>query len=207
LIIKTLPVGLLQANCYLVGCPETREGAVIDPGGDAPIILQAVQAAGWTVRYVLNTHAHWDHIAANAEVLEATRAQLAIHPGDLPLLRARGGADFWNVPVQTSPEPDVELEDGQVLRVGQLGLKVLFTPGHSPGHVSFYEASAGVVFDGDVLFRRGIGRTDLPGGDFEALMRSIKDVLLALPSETVVCSGHGPATTVGEERSFNPWLQ
>lgn len=207
MIIKTLPVGLLQANCYLVGCPETREGAVIDPGGDAPIILQAAQAAGLTVKYVLNTHAHWDHMAANAEVLEATGAQLAIHPGDLPLLRARGGADFWNVPVQASPEPDVELEDGQVLRVGKLELKTLFTPGHTPGHVSFYEASAGVVFDGDVLFRRGIGRTDLPGGDFEALMHSIKDVLLALPSETVVCSGHGPATTVGEERSFNPWLQ
>jgi hydroxyacylglutathione hydrolase len=207
LIIKTLPVGLLQANCYLVGCPETMEGAVIDPGGDAPIILQAAQAAGLTIKYVLNTHAHWDHMAANAEVLDATEAQLAIHPGDLPLLRARGGADFWNVPVQASPEPDVELEEGQVLRVGQLELKVLCTPGHTPGHVSFYEASAGVVFDGDVLFKRGIGRADLPGGDPHALMRSIKAVLLALPSETVVCSGHGPATTVGEERSFNPWLQ
>jgi glyoxylase-like metal-dependent hydrolase (beta-lactamase superfamily II) len=183
------------------------EGAVIDPGGDAPIILRAAQAAGLTIKYVLNTHAHWDHVAANAEVLEATGAQLAIHPGDLPLLRARGGADFWNVPVQTSPEPDVELEEGQVLQVGQLKLETLFTPGHTPGHVSFYEASAGVVFDGDVLFKRGIGRTDLPGGDFRTLMHSIKDVLLALPSETVIYSGHGPATTVDEERSFNPWLR
>ncbi len=156
---------------------------------------------------MLNTHAHWDHTAANAEVVEATGAQLAIHPGDLPLLRARGGADLWNVPVQTSPEPDVELEEGQVLRVGKLELKVLFTPGHSQGHVSFYEASAGVVFDGDVLFKRGIGRADLPGGDFQTLMHSIKDVLLNLPSETVVYSGHGPATTVGEERVANPWLQ
>lgn len=207
MILKILPVGLLQANCYLVGCPETMQGAVIDPGGDAPIILKAAQAAGLTVKYVLNTHAHWDHVAANAEVLEATGAQLAIHPGDLPLLRARGGADFWNVQVQTSPEPDVELEQGQVLQVGQLKLETLFTPGHTPGHVSFYEASAGAVFDGDVLFKRGIGRTDLPGGDLRALMHSIKGVLLALPSETVIYSGHGPATTVDEERSFNPWLR
>lgn len=183
------------------------EGVVIDPGGDAPIILRAAQAAGLTIKYVLNTHAHWDHVAANAEVLEATGAQLAIHPGDLPLLRSRGGADFWNVPVQTSPDPDVELEQGQVLQVGQLELETLFTPGHTPGHVSFYAASAGAVFDGDVLFKRGIGRTDLPGGDFQTLMHSIKKVLLALPSETVVYSGHGPATTVDEERSFNPWLR
>jgi len=179
---------------------------VIDPGWDAPAILAEAEAAGLTIEYVLNTHAHWDHVSANADVLEATGAQLAIHPDDLPLLRARGGADLWGIPVKPSPEPDVELAEGQLITIGQLELKVLFTPGHTPGHVSFYEADAGVLFDGDVLFKQGIGRTDLPGGNHHALMHSIRNVLLALPSETVVYSGHGPATTIGEERWANPWL-
>jgi glyoxylase-like metal-dependent hydrolase (beta-lactamase superfamily II) len=184
----------------------TFSGAVIDPGWDAPAILSEAESAGLTIQFVLNTHAHWDHVSANAEVLEATGAQLAIHSNDLPLLRAKGGADLWQIPVTPSPDPDIQLTDGQSLQIGQLELRVLFTPGHSPGHVSFYEASAGVVFDGDVLFKQGIGRTDLPGGDPQKLMQSIGDVLMALPSETVVYSGHGPATTIGEERLSNPWL-
>lgn len=206
MIIKTLPVGPIQTNCYLVGCPETLAGAVIDPGWDAPAILAAADTAGLTIKYVLNTHAHWDHIAANADLLEATAAQLAIHPNELPLLRARGGAGMWGIPVKPSPEPDIELTESQVIHVGELELQVLFTPGHTPGHVSFYEASTGVIFDGDVLFKHGIGRTDLPGGDPHALLRSIREVLMALPPTTVVYSGHGPATTIGEERWSNPWL-
>lgn len=206
MIIKTLPVGPIQTNCYLIGCPETLEGAVIDPGGDAPRILAEIQAASLTISYVLNTHAHFDHVSANADVVEATGAQLGLHPRDLPLLRARGGADLWQIPVKPSPEPDIELVEGQVVEVGQLRLQVLFTPGHTPGHVSFYEADEGVVFDGDVLFKQGIGRSDLPGGDYQALMRSIRDVLLVLPAETAVYSGHGPATTIGDERWANPWL-
>lgn len=206
MIIKTLPVGPLQTNCYLVGCPETLEGAVIDPGWDADIILAAAEAEGLTIKYVLNTHAHWDHVSANADLVAATGAPLAIHPQDLPLLRANGGADFWGIPVKPSPEPDIQLQPDQVIQVGTLELQVLHTPGHTPGHVSFYEASAGVVFDGDVLFRQGIGRTDLPGGSYAALVMSIKDVLMKLPPETVVYSGHGPATTIGEERWSNPWL-
>lgn len=206
MVVKTLAVGPIQTNCYLIGCSKTLEGAVIDPGWDAPRILAEAEAHGITIKYVLNTHAHWDHVSANADVVEATGAQLAIHPYDLPLLRARGGADVWGIPVEPSPEPDVELTEGQLVRIGQLRLQVLFTPGHTPGHVSFFEADAGVVFDGDVLFKQGIGRTDLPGGDYHALMRSIRDVLMALPPETVVYSGHGPATTIGEERWANPWL-
>jgi hydroxyacylglutathione hydrolase len=206
LIVKTLALGPIQTNCYVIGCPESLEGAVIDPGWDAPAILAAAEESKLTIRYVLNTHAHWDHISANADILDATGAQLAIHPRELPLLRAKGGADIWGIPVQPSPEPDIELKEGQSLRIGELELRVLFTPGHTPGHVSFYEPDAGVVFDGDVLFQQGIGRTDLGGGDPEALMRSIRDVLMALPPATVVYSGHGPATTIGEERWSNPWL-
>jgi hydroxyacylglutathione hydrolase len=206
LILKTLAIGPIQTNCYLIGCAETLEGAVIDPGWDAATILAEAEAAGLTIRYVLNTHAHWDHVSANADVVARTGAQLALHPKDLPLLRARGGADVWGLPVKTSPEPDVLLTEGQSIQIGHLTLQVLFTPGHTPGHVSFYEADAGVVFDGDVLFKQGIGRTDLPGGDQQALMHSIREVLMALPPETAVYSGHGPATTIGEERWANPWL-
>lgn len=206
MIIKTLAVGPIQTNCYLVGCPQTLEGAVIDPGWGAPTILAEAKAVGLKIAYVLNTHAHWDHVSANADVLEETKAQLAIHPEDLPLLRARGGADLWQIPVRPSPEPDIELAAGQIIQVGQLKMQVLHTPGHTPGHVSFYEADEGVIFDGDVLFKQGIGRTDLPGGDHHALMHSIREVLMALPPETVVYSGHGPMTTLGEERWANPWL-
>ena len=206
MIIKTLVVGPIQTNCYLIGCPENLEGAVIDPGWDAPVILSAAKAAGLTIKYVLNTHAHWDHISANADVLEATSAQLALHPNDLPLLLDRGGANLWRIPARSSPEPDIELAEGQVVQIGKLSLQVLFTPGHTPGHVSFYEAAAGVVFSGDVLFKQGIGRTDLPGGDYRTLMHSIQEVLMSLPPETVVYSGHGPVTTIGDERRANPWL-
>jgi hydroxyacylglutathione hydrolase len=207
LIIRSLPVGPIQTNCYVIGCSETHSGAVIDPGWDAPTILSEAESAGLAIELVLNTHAHWDHVSANADVLEATGARLAIHNNDLALLRARGGADLWQIPVKPSPEPDILLTDGQLLQVGQLQLRVLFTPGHSPGHVSFYEAGAGVVFDGDVLFRQGIGRSDLPGGDHQRLMQSIHTVLMGLPPETVVYSGHGPPTTIGEERQLNPWLR
>ena len=206
MIIKTLAVGPIETNCYVIGCSETLEGAVIDPGWDAQAILAEADASRLTIKYALNTHAHWDHMSANAEILEATGAQLAIHPDDLPLLRARGGADLWGIPVKPSPEPDIQLADGQFIQIGQLEFKVLFTPGHSPGHVCFYEAAAGVVFDGDVLFKQGIGRADLPGGDPQSLMRSIREVLLGLPPDTVVYSGHGPATTIGEELRTNPWL-
>jgi glyoxylase-like metal-dependent hydrolase (beta-lactamase superfamily II) len=206
LIIKTLAVGPIQTNCYVIGCPNTLKGAVIDPGWEASTILTEAQTAGLTIKYVLNTHAHWDHVSANADLLEATGALLAIHPNDRPLLSARGGADLWQIPVKSSPEPDIELKAGQMIQIGQLRIQVLFTPGHTPGHVSFYDADAGVVFDGDVLFRQGIGRTDLPGGDHATLMRSIHDVLMALPAETVIYPGHGPSTTISEERRANPWL-
>jgi glyoxylase-like metal-dependent hydrolase (beta-lactamase superfamily II) len=206
-IIHTIPVGITQTNCYVVGCEETHEGVVIDPGGHPQRILKAIEKSGLTIRYVLNTHCHFDHMGANAEIVAATGAPLALHPAELPILQARGGAAWFGVPVQASPLPDVELEDGQVLEVGTLRFQVLYTPGHSPGGITFYLNDEGAAFDGDVLFEMGVGRTDLPGGDWDTLVHSIREVLFALPDETVLYPGHGPRTTVGQEKRFNPWMR
>lgn len=206
MIVKTLPVGLTQANCYILGCEKTQTGAVIDPGAEGERILEEVEDSGLKISHVLLTHAHFDHIGAADQVVKATGAPLAIHPDDLPLLNMAGGATLFGLPAPPIPEPGIRLEAGQEIAVGELTLRVLHTPGHSPGHVSFYEAEQGAVFDGDVLFAQGIGRHDLPGGDLETLMRSIKQGLLALPDQTIVYSGHGPQTTIGRERSSNPWL-
>ena len=207
MIIATLPVGMIQTNCYIAGCPETREGAVIDPGGNPERILAEVERHGLSIRYVLNTHAHFDHTDANGAIVEATGAPLALHPLDLPLLQASGGAALFGLQADPSPPPDLELHDGDELEVGRLRFRVLHTPGHTPGHVCFYEPAEGALFDGDVLFYRGVGRTDLKGGSWQQLMDSIQRVLLALPHETVVYSGHGPATTIGDEKQLNPWLR
>jgi glyoxylase-like metal-dependent hydrolase (beta-lactamase superfamily II) len=206
LIIKQLSVGQVGTNCYLAGCEESRAGVVIDPGDEAEYILAEVKALGLTIKYILNTHAHFDHIMANGALVKATQATLAIHPLELPLLRQNGGAALFGLMAPPSPEPDLLLAEGDTLTFGTHTFQVLFTPGHTPGHVSFYEAEAKVIFDGDVLFASGIGRTDLPGGDYETLMASINDKLMILPDETVVYSGHGPVTTIGRERATNPWL-
>jgi glyoxylase-like metal-dependent hydrolase (beta-lactamase superfamily II) len=201
-----LPVGSIQTNCYIAGCEETGEGVVIDPGDEAERILAEVKRLGLTIKHILNTHAHFDHIMANGPLVKATGAPLAIHPLDLPLLRQNGGAQLFGLDAPASPEPDLELAEGDTIEFGMHRFQVLFTPGHTPGHVSFYEAAEGIIFDGDVLFAGGIGRTDLPGGDHETLLNSINEKLMVLPDETVVCSGHGPVTTIGRERAANPWL-
>jgi hydroxyacylglutathione hydrolase len=206
-ILYSIPVGITQTNCYVVGCEETHEGAVIDPGGNPKRILKTIEESGLAIRYVLNTHCHFDHMGANAAIVAATSAQLALHPAELPILQARGGAAWFGVPVKESPMPDVELEDGQVLEVGTLRFQVLHTPGHSPGGVTFYLEEEGVAFDGDVLFQMGVGRTDLPGGDWDTLVRSIREVLFTLPDDTILYSGHGPKTTVGREKRSNPWVR
>lgn len=207
MIIAALPVGLIETNCYVVGCEETKDGVIIDPGGHPQRILAEVERQGLTIRYVLNTHAHFDHTEANGAILRATGAPLALHPMDRPLLQASGGAAFFGLQADPSPPPDLLLEDGDELEVGKLRFQVLHTPGHTPGHVCFYEPAKGVLFDGDVLFYRGIGRTDLPGGSWQQLMDSIQRVLFALPDDTAVYSGHGPATTIGAEKRLNPWLR
>jgi glyoxylase-like metal-dependent hydrolase (beta-lactamase superfamily II) len=198
---------MIQTNCYVVGCEKTNLGLVIDPGGDPERILDAVERHQLTVKYVLDTHAHFDHTDANGAIVEATSAALALHPDDLPLLEASGGAALFGLRADPSPPPDFELDDGDEIVVGNLRFLVLHTPGHTPGHVCFYEPTEGVLFDGDVLFYRGVGRTDLPGGSWEQLYSSIRNTLFALPDETVVYSGHGQPTRIGDEKKLNPWLR
>lgn len=206
MILKRLVVGALQTNCYLVGCPRTKEGIIIDPGGDAQLILAEVRRLGLKIKYIVNTHGHFDHTMANRAVMEATGAPLAIHAADAPLLTQapRGLALLLGIN-PSSPPADIMLHEGDVIAFGTLRLSVLHTPGHSPGGISFL--AEGVVFTGDTLFKMGIGRTDLPGGDYQTLMESIRNKLLTLPNETVVYTGHGLPTTIGAEREHNPFLR
>ena len=207
LSVLTLPLGELQTNCFIAADSEMKAAMVIDPGWDAPQVLAALEARQWSLKYILLTHAHFDHIGAVADLVDVTGVPLALHRNDLPLLRHLGGAPLFGHRIRPSPEPSLLLQPGQVIEVGQLRLEVLFVPGHTLGHVAFYERQANAVFSGDVLFRQGIGRTDFPGGNMQTLLTSIRDKLLVLPDETTVYPGHGPATTIGAERRDNPFLE
>lgn len=204
MLVKGLVVGPLQVNCYLVGCEETKEGIVIDPGGDAPAILPQIHALGLNIAYIVNTHGHIDHVAANRSVKEATGAPIAIHRLDAPWLTSPQGGLALLLGVTPGPPADILLEEGDEVRFGNIGLKVLHTPGHTSGGISLL--GEGVIFTGDALFNMGIGRTDLPGGDFKTLIESIRSKLFTLPEETVVYPGHGPATTIGREKRTNPFV-
>jgi len=212
LIIKMLQVGPIMTNCYIVGCEETKQGAIIDPGGNGDFLLAEVRQLGLEIKYVINTHGHFDHTLANREVMEGLKKRqqepplLAIHRAEEPMLKSGGGAALFGLRGFSSPPVDLYLEEGDVLTLGQVKLKVLYTPGHSVGSISLLNEKEKAVFDGDVLFNMGIGRTDLTGGDFETLMDSIRNKLLTLPDDPVVYSGHGPATTIGRERAGNPFL-
>ena len=207
-----LQVGPIMTNCYIVGCEESKRGAIIDPGGNGERILAEVRQLGLEIKYVVNTHGHFDHTLANREVMEGlTKNQqqpplLAIHQADEPMLKSGGGAALFGLRGFSSPPPDMYLEEGDVLTLGQVKLKVLYTPGHSVGSVSLLNEEEKVVFDGDVLFNVSVGRVNLPGGSRETLGDSIRNKLLTLPDDTVVYSGHGPATTIGRERAGNPFL-
>ena len=207
MIIEELVVGPLQTNCFVVGDEATREGIVIDPGGDAELILEAVKRLQLQIRLVVNTHGHFDHIMANREVMEATGAPLAIHPDDAGMLtNPLRSFSFFLGEFHPSPPASVSLVEGGAVEVGSWRLKVLHTPGHSPGSVSLWQEQQGVVFSGDVLFNMGVGRTDFPGGSMRVLLQSIRDKLFTLPDDTTVYSGHGPKTTIGSERAHNPFL-
>jgi glyoxylase-like metal-dependent hydrolase (beta-lactamase superfamily II) len=199
------PLGPFQANAYLLVGPSGTRAALIDPGLEVEAVLDAVRRRGLTVEWILNTHGHLDHTAGNAAAKRGTGAPLAIHREDvvwLERLQAQGVA--FGIQVEDSPAPDVVLEDGQRLPFDGLTLEVLHTPGHSPGSVCF--RADDLLFVGDTLFRGSVGRTDLPGGSWEVLERSIRHRLLVLPDALPCWPGHGPETTLGEERRSNPFL-
>ncbi|MBN1142092.1 MAG: MBL fold metallo-hydrolase [Deltaproteobacteria bacterium] len=205
MILHSLAVGPLDVNCYVAACPRSREALVIDPGGDEERIWQLLTAQRLTLRYVVNTHGHFDHVGGNAYLVKQSGAGLLIHGRDLKLLEAMSsqGAMF-GCRLEASPPPARFLEDKEVLTVGDLRFTVIHTPGHTQGGVSLL--AEGHLFSGDTLFAGSVGRTDLPGGDYDLLMASIHDRLLILPDETIVHPGHGPETTIGREKIHNPFL-
>ena len=203
--VVVLPNGQFAENCYLVADRRAREAVMIDPGEEPAMFLAELDTRAWSLRAIWLTHAHIDHILGVRAVREATGAPIHLHPLDRPLYDALPQFAAWvGMQVEAPPPPDAELVPGRPVRVGGLEFDVRFTPGHSPGSVSF--AGHGMVFGGDVLFNGSIGRTDLPGGDFPTLMSTIHSQFLSLPDSTVVHSGHGPDTTIGVERLTNPFL-
>jgi len=209
MIIKMLTVGALYTNCYIVGCAETREALIMDPGFDreaeAQRILREVDQRDLQVRYIVNTHGHPDHTSGNRVVKKATGASILIHEYDAPMLTEAGKSLARLFGLRTeSPPADKTLHDGDLIQIGGVTLKVLHTPGHSRGSISLLGDD--VVFTGDTLFAGSIGRYDLPGGSFQEIMRSIKNRLATLPDHVKVYPGHGPASTIGEEKRNNPFL-
>ncbi len=203
--VRGFPVGPLQANAYLVICEETGRAILVDPGDEPERLLAAAAAEGATIESIVLTHAHIDHVGGVAGAKRSTGAPVYLHSLDRGLYGAAAiQAHSFGLDIETPPDPDGELREGQSLAVGTATLEVRHTPGHSPGHVCLVGDGFAIV--GDCVFAGSIGRTDLPGGDYRTLIESIEQKLLTLPDEAILYCGHGPATTVGRERNTNPFL-
>jgi len=205
--IVSFILGPVQTNAYLVADPATKEAAVVDPAWDGHIILAEAQKRGWRIAHLWYTHAHFDHIGGAGAIADALNPLplVALHPNDHVLWRAGGGGALFGFNIDPGPEPAIDFYQGQILRLGSVEFEVRFTPGHTLGHCIFYVASANVCFCGDLIFAGTVGRTDLPGGDWDQLVESIKTQVFTLPDETRLLPGHGPETTVGEEKRNNPF--
>lgn len=208
MLIKMLTVGLLEENCYVLGCPETRQAVIIDPGDSAREILQEIEKDNLTPAAIVNTHAHFDHVMAVNGILDKWDIPFYLHAEDLTTLESCPQAVMSWLGSRIPPirPPDRWLEAGQTLRFGTISLEVRFTPGHSPGHVVFVAHSERLVLAGDTLFHGSIGRYDLPGADGPRLLQSIKEELLTLEDDFTVYPGHGQETTIGYERVHNPFV-
>jgi hydroxyacylglutathione hydrolase len=209
MIHEILPVGMLACNCSIVGDEATGEAVVIDPGDEVERVQEILARYGMKVKYIVATHAHIDHVAGIEKLQRASGAAVLMHEGDLPLYQNLAVQAAWlGVRPPGTVEVDQFLREGDALRWGSLQLEVLHTPGHSPGSLSLHlTGEHRRIFSGDTLFQGSIGRTDLWGGSFDQILRSIQETLLHFPDETPVFPGHGPSTTIGEEREYNPFLQ
>jgi len=206
MLVRKLVVGDLQTNCYVLGDEESREGVVIDPGGDCQEIEKVIRDEDLNIKHIILTHGHADHIAALSRLKEKTNALILIHPADSDMLvEPSHNLSFFTGENLVCPKADKFLDDGDKIRVGTLELEVLHTPGHSPGGISLFTDK--VIFTGDTLFCQGIGRSDLPGASHTQLVASIKSKILSKPDDTVVYPGHGPETTISEEKRNNPWIR
>ena len=209
MIIETFPVGPLQCNCTILGDPETGEAIVIDPGDEAPKVLKRLAAHGLKPKAILITHTHLDHVGGNQEVKFATRAKLMLHEEDVPLYdNLKIQSQMIGLPTPVRADVDDYIHQGDSIAFGNKGdkVEVLHTPGHTPGSCSFFVPSQNLLIAGDTLFAGSVGRTDLWGGNFDLEIKSIKDKLLPLPGGTRVIAGHGPDTTILDERESNPFL-
>jgi len=206
-----LTLGPMPNNVYLLGDQDTGDAAVIDPSFESERVLEHAEQLGWKIRQIWLTHAHFDHIVGAGLITSNSSSPLPIglHPGDIDWYRDGGGAGKFGLSISQPPPVSILFEAGMTLKIAEgqpTVARVLFTPGHSPGHVMFYCKKLNALFCGDVIFREGVGRTDLEGGDWTTLIRSIHDQVLTLPDETRLLPGHGPETTVSHEREHNPFL-
>jgi hydroxyacylglutathione hydrolase len=208
--IEQIKVGFMDVFCYLVSCPRTNEAIVIDPAGDEERIVERIQQKKLHLIYIVNTHGHPDHICGNAKVKHLTGAKIVVHELEVPLIsseREREMVRQWGF--SPSPPPDITVKDGDEINAGDVSLKVIHTPGHSPGGMCLI--GDGNLFTGDTLFVGAIGRTDLPGSSMNQFMISLTQKLLTLPGDTIVWPGHDygvkPRSTIEEEKRMNPWLQ
>lgn len=205
-IVACITVGELEENCYLYACPQTKEAVIIDPGDEAERILAAIKELELLPKYIINTHGHFDHICAIDAISAVYSVPLAIHPADVPLYTDERSAALLGRPAPlVRREPDILLKEGDRITFGTLSLDVLHTPGHTPGGVCLVSPSY-CVFSGDTLFYRSIGRTDLPGGNYNQIITSIREKLYPLEDDLVVFPGHGEPTTIIEEKHENPFV-
>ncbi len=206
--ILTFTLGPVSTNAYLVADPQTKEAAVIDPAWDGRLILEAAQRRGWRIGHLWYTHAHFDHIGGAAAIADALNPPplVALHPEDHTLWRAGGGASLFGFNIDPGPEPAIDFQHGQILNLGRCQFEVRHAPGHTKGLCVLYAAAEKVCFCGDLIFNGGVGRTDLPGGDWNILLRSIQTQIFTLPDDTRLLSGHGLETTVGDEKKHNPFV-
>ena len=204
--VEPLVVGPLFSNCYIVWDEKKRQGVVIDPGDDAEIILKSIDELNIEIKYILATHGHFDHVGAVAELRRKLGAEFLAHEKDFFFIEdGEKSARRWNINIEQPPKPDRFIKDGEKIRFGEFDLEVIHTPGHSPGGVSFlYDR---MLFGGDTLFQGSIGRTDFRQGSFEDITKSIRTRLYSLPDDTVVYTGHGPITTIGDEKKNNAFVR